>query len=86
MYILITDIPDAPAGKPTVSEITIETCRLDWQVPANNGGAEIMSYTVEKCEIPDGQLGCSDGKWERVGSTQLTHMQIHRLRDNKQYR
>ena len=73
------DRPDPPS-KPLVSEVTEDSCRLDWQAPSHDGGASIVSYTIHKCE------GCVGEKWERVTSSHLTHVTVRRLKENKQYR
>ena len=78
--VVLTDRPDPPSGKPTVSDIEEDSCRVEWQVPPHDGGASIVSYTLHKQEVT------SSGKWERVGSTHLTHLTVHRLKENKQYR
>ena len=61
------DRPDPPTGKPQVSEITKESVRLTWQVPAHDGGALITSYLIEKRECHNGV-----SNWIICGSTHLT--------------
>uniref|UniRef100_A0A8C6STM0 Titin n=1 Tax=Neogobius melanostomus TaxID=47308 RepID=A0A8C6STM0_9GOBI len=46
----ILDRPGPPAGPLKVSGISAEKCCLSWEPPMEDGGAEIMHYTVEKCE------------------------------------
>ena len=40
--VVVTDRPEAPAGKPEVTDIDSDCCRLKWQPPAHDGGAEVV--------------------------------------------
>lgn len=45
--------PDSPgpcAGKITVSRVTEEKCTLAWNIPEEDGGAQITHYIVERRE------------------------------------
>ena len=61
-----------------MSEVTRNALRLDWDLPAHDGGSIITCYSIEKQE--------GSGSWQRCGSTHLTRMTVHRLRDNKLHR
>ena len=65
--IFVLDRPDPPTGKPQISEITKESVRLTWQVPAHDGGALITSYLIEKRECHN-----ANTNWIICGSTHLT--------------
>lgn len=45
-----TDSPGPCAGKITVSRVTEEKCTLAWNIPEEDGGAEITHYIVERRE------------------------------------
>merc|ERR1711990_1114301 len=41
----VLDVPAAP-GTPVISDVTDETCRLDWTPCASNGGSPIVGFNV----------------------------------------
>ena len=41
------DIPNPPAGKPVVSQVTKESLVLSWSGPNYDGGSPITNYRVE---------------------------------------
>lgn len=45
-----TDSPGPCAGKITVSRVTEEKCTLAWNIPEEDGGAEITHYIIERRE------------------------------------
>ena len=75
----IVDRPDPPPEKPKITDITRTSVRLSWQPPQHDGGASITLYTIEKCELPGTH-------WLIAGSTQLSQMTVHRLRECKEYK
>ncbi|XP_014667690.1 PREDICTED: titin-like [Priapulus caudatus] len=40
--------PTAPKGKPIVSNITPDSCKVTWEPPEDNGGSPITGYVLEK--------------------------------------
>lgn len=42
----ITDRPDPPS-KPTISDVNLDSVRLRWSPPVNDGGSAVRVYTVE---------------------------------------
>ena len=73
------DRPDPPQGKPQVSEVTEDSARIEWQAPTHDGGAMIMSFTVEKREN-------SQETWMRCGITHLNRLVARDLKPGKEYR
>lgn len=49
-FYLYPDSPGPCAGKITVSRITEEKCTLAWNIPEEDGGAQITHYIVERRE------------------------------------
>lgn len=49
-FYLYSDSPGPCAGKITVSRITEEKCTLSWNIPEEDGGAQITHYIVERRE------------------------------------
>lgn len=45
-----TDSPGPCAGKITISRVTEEKCTLAWNIPEEDGGAEITHYIIERRE------------------------------------
>ncbi|CAI2354591.1 unnamed protein product [Caenorhabditis sp. 36 PRJEB53466] len=46
--IQVTDRP-APPGKPAVEDQNLDSVRLRWAAPTNDGGSPVRNYTVEIC-------------------------------------
>nr|AZI15635.1 UNC-22 [Auanema rhodensis] len=46
--LIVQDRPSAPVGPLEVSDVTKDSCVLTWKPPADDGGAEISNYVVEK--------------------------------------
>ena len=42
-----------------MSDITAESCRLDWKPPKDCGGSPISHYIIEK-------MDASDGVWQKL--------------------
>ncbi|EGT49285.1 hypothetical protein CAEBREN_29721 [Caenorhabditis brenneri] len=46
--VIVQDRPAAPEGPLEVSDVTKDSCVLNWKPPKDDGGAEISNYVVEK--------------------------------------
>ncbi|CAA98064.2 Twitchin [Caenorhabditis elegans] len=46
--VIVQDRPSAPEGPLEVSDVTKDSCVLNWKPPKDDGGAEISNYVVEK--------------------------------------
>lgn len=46
--VIVQDRPSPPVGPLEVSDVTKDSCVLNWKPPADDGGAEISNYVVEK--------------------------------------
>jgi len=51
---LHSDHPSPPEGPLKVTDIHKEGCMLGWNPPADDGGAEISHYVVEKQDMNTG--------------------------------
>ena len=47
MFSSIPDVPGAPSA-PLPSDVTATSVNLEWTPPADNGGAEITEYIIER--------------------------------------
>jgi len=77
--VVVLDKPGVPENL-QVSDVHAEYCKLDWKPPADDGGAEITDYIVEKCE---------EGKelWEKVpGVVSGTAHTVRDLEPGKKYK
>ncbi len=43
--------PSAPKGFLDIGGVTPTSCKLTWQMPADNGGSAIQGYNVEKKDV-----------------------------------
>lgn len=48
--VLVVDKPTPPVGPLDVSDITPDTCTLNWKAPLDDGGSPITNYVVEKLD------------------------------------
>ena len=78
MFWLYPDCPSPPAAKPKVTNVTNESCELDWMPSPDDGGSPITLYIVEKCG--------NDGRWKQAASTSFTHVVISRMKEGVDYR
>uniref|UniRef100_A0A671KF94 Titin n=1 Tax=Sinocyclocheilus anshuiensis TaxID=1608454 RepID=A0A671KF94_9TELE len=75
----VLDRPGPPRGPLTVSDITAEKCVLTWNPPADDGGANIEHYVIEKRES-------SRLAWTNVASElQVNQYQVTKLLKGNEY-
>jgi hypothetical protein len=77
--IIVLDKPGPPENL-QVSDIAAKNCKLSWQPPCDNGGAEILDYIVERCE---------DGSsfWKKApGTVNGTSHVVKELEPGKKYK
>lgn len=77
----VLDRPGPPGGPLKVSELTAEKCVLTWSPPADDGGASIEQYVIEKRES-------SRLAWTNVAtvtSLQVTKLQVTKLLKGNEY-
>src|SRR6218665_1681285 len=75
------DRPQPPEGKPEVTDLSGDSCRLAWQPPTDDGGCPVTSYVIERRETDK-----KDSRWRRVATSSFTHAVVPRLRENVVYR
>ena len=75
----ILDAPGAP-GAGCVSDLTDETCRLDWTPAQNDGGAPVIGYIVERKKS-------GNANWVRINNDLIQHHNylVRRLVDGATY-
>ena len=79
IQVLVYNNPSAPRGPLEYQEVTSMSVTMSWKKPEDDGGAEILGYTVEKCII-------GTDKWIAAGySTGTTHT-AKNLEEGKQYK
>lgn len=75
----VLDRPGPPKGPLAVSDITAEKCVLTWNPPADDGGANIEHYVIEKRES-------SRLAWTNVASElQVNQYQVTKLLKGNEY-
>ncbi|XP_013419362.1 twitchin-like [Lingula anatina] len=72
--------PLAPVGPLEISNVTEDSIKLSWQPPTDNGGSELTSYIVEKCDV-------KRGEWFRVARVKpnFTTSVVHDLIEGVEY-
>lgn len=76
--IYFVDRPSPPIGPLDVSNIRKDGCRLTWKIPADDGGAPILHYVIEKMDI-------SRGTWSNVGITTSLYHDVLKLIHKREY-
>ncbi|KAK5920276.1 hypothetical protein CgunFtcFv8_024102 [Champsocephalus gunnari] len=67
----VADVPDPPRGV-KATDVSRDSVRLNWVVPANDGGSRVVSYIIEKCPT-------TAERWERVVQSRDTHYTVTNL-------
>ncbi|NP_001368673.1 Titin homolog [Caenorhabditis elegans] len=76
--IQVTDRPAAP-GKPAVEDQNVDSVRLRWAAPTNDGGSPVRNYTVEMCT--------EKGKtWTKAEVTKQAFITLFNLVPGESYR
>ena len=75
----VLDVPGQP-GAACFSELTDETCRLDWTPYTNDGGSPVLGYAIERKKA-------GNAAWVRVNPTLVTahNYLVRRLVDGATY-
>ncbi|KAL3982100.1 Fibronectin type III domain family protein [Acanthocheilonema viteae] len=80
--LLVVDSPSPPKNL-MVSDITPDSCVLDWEPPDDDGGSHITNYILEQCRIN----ASSDDAWEKVSSfVHGTNYIVIGLHENERYK
>ncbi|KAG9509578.1 Twitchin [Fragariocoptes setiger] len=53
----VLGVPSAPQGPLAASNVTTDSCTLTWKPPADDGGAPISNYIVERLDVTPGVAG-----------------------------
>lgn len=62
-----------------VSDISVDRCKLTWEIPEDDGGCEIYNYIIEKCET-------KRGVWSIHSSAVITNSaKVTRLIEGNEY-
>ncbi|EJW78469.1 hypothetical protein WUBG_10622 [Wuchereria bancrofti] len=76
--VVVLDIPGTPNGPLKVTDITKESCIMNWNPPDDDGGSSILQYLVEKQE--------ANGRWVPCGETSNTSLRVSKLVEGKEYK
>ena len=73
------DVPGTPSA-PEVSEVTKETCQLNWTAPEEDGGTPVTGYFIERSTA-------GSSRWLRVNKELApdTHYAVEGLIEDTQY-
>lgn len=77
--VLVYNAPSAPRGPLEHSNITSSSVTLDWKKPEDDGGSEIIGYSVEKCFF-------GSEIWTPAGYSSVCTLTAKNLEENKQYK
>ncbi|XP_011700590.1 PREDICTED: twitchin isoform X1 [Wasmannia auropunctata] len=77
--ILVLDKPSKPEGPLKVSDVHKEGCTLKWNPPADDGGAPLDHYVVEKMDT-------ETGRWIPVARTKEPTMAVENLVPGQEYK
>ena len=47
LFLVFSDVPSAPVGPLSVSDLTESTCVLSWQPPISDGGTPLIGYILQ---------------------------------------
>ncbi|PIO76038.1 immunoglobulin I-set domain protein [Teladorsagia circumcincta] len=75
--IQITDRP-GPPGRPSVQDQNVDSVRLLWSAPTQDGGSPIRYYTVEKCTV-------SEKVWTKAETTKQPFVTLFNLSPDEAY-
>uniref|UniRef100_A0A915Q578 non-specific serine/threonine protein kinase n=1 Tax=Setaria digitata TaxID=48799 RepID=A0A915Q578_9BILA len=80
--LLVVDSPSSPKSL-MVSDVTPDSCVLDWISPDDDGGSHITNYILEKCHVS----ALSNDVWEKVSSfVRGTNYVVTGLSENERYK
>ncbi|KAK6043278.1 fibronectin type III domain protein [Cooperia oncophora] len=74
---MVTDRP-GPPGRPSVQDQNVDSVRLLWSAPTQDGGSPIRYYTVEKCTA-------SAKVWTKVETTKQPFVTLFDLSPDEAY-
>ncbi|CAJ0587388.1 unnamed protein product, partial [Mesorhabditis spiculigera] len=77
--VIVLDHPSKPKGPLKVSNVTKNSCELDWKPPEDDGGADISHYQIEKQDQ-------ATGRWVPCGESQDTHFKVNDLTPGHEYK
>lgn len=79
VYIFV-DKPSAPQGPMRIKEINSDSVTIEWSKPSDDGGLDISSYQVERCNV---------GKmiWSKVADVNhdMSAYSIQKLHEDAEY-
>lgn len=78
LNVVVMDVPSPPEGPLNVENITRHGCDLTWKTPRDDGGCEILHYTVEK-------MDSESMRWVPVAETDHTACKVDHLIEGHDY-
>ncbi|MCP9266046.1 Twitchin [Dirofilaria immitis] len=80
--LLVVDAPSPPKSL-IVSDITPDSCVLDWEPPDDDGGSHVTNYILEKCRVSTPL----DDVWQKISSfVRGTNYVVTGLNENEYYK
>uniref|UniRef100_A0A0N5A493 non-specific serine/threonine protein kinase n=1 Tax=Parastrongyloides trichosuri TaxID=131310 RepID=A0A0N5A493_PARTI len=77
--VTVVDRPGEPRGPLDVSDINENGCKLAWKPPADDGGADISHYVIEKQDT-------NTGRWSNCGESPDTNFVVDDLIKGHEYK
>uniref|UniRef100_A0AC35TXM9 Ig-like domain-containing protein n=1 Tax=Rhabditophanes sp. KR3021 TaxID=114890 RepID=A0AC35TXM9_9BILA len=77
--VTVVDRPGEPRGPIDVSDVNENGCVLGWKAPADDGGAPITHYIVEKQDA-------NTGRWQKCGDAPDTKFMVEGLAKGHEYK
>lgn len=77
--LVVLDVPTAPEGPIKFSNVTRHGCTVGWKPSKDDGGSEIIHYSVEKMDM-------ESYRWVPCGETKSTSLQVDGLIEGHDYK
>ena len=78
LNVIVLDIPSPPEGPLKISDITKNSCRLLWRQPKDDGGSEILFYSIEK-------MDAENMRWVPIMEAPDTFAKVDHLIEGHEY-
>ena len=79
VHVTVLDRPATPEGPLSIADVHANGAKVSWKPPADDGGAEITHYVVEKQDL-------ATGRWTNCGEPSGTELQVTDLVPGHEYK